>query len=122
MGKKKVENSGYVSRAKLTGFRVSPRKARLVVDLIRGKRVEAALDILNYCEKKTAPVVRKLILSAVSNASSSSVDVDELMIRRIWVNQAQTLRRSMPRARGSASPILKRFSTITVELDEIAAV
>jgi large subunit ribosomal protein L22 len=113
---------GYVSKAVLRNMRVSPRKARLVVDMIRGKQVERALDVLTCCDKKTAPVLRKLLLSAVANASEvSGVDVDELYVKRVWVDEGRTLGRIMPRARGMASPIRKRHSNITVMLDEIGA-
>jgi large subunit ribosomal protein L22 len=113
---------GYISKAILRDTRVSPRKARLVVDMVRGARVERALEILNCCDKKTAPVFKKLLLSAVANArEQSKVDVDELFIRQVWVDTGRTFQRIMPRARGSATPIKKRHSTITVVLDEIGA-
>jgi len=89
--------------------------------MVRGERVERALDILHTSDKKTAPLLRKLILSAVANASESGVDVDELYIKRAWVDAGRTIHRIMPRARGSASPIKKRHSTITVLLDEVGA-
>ncbi len=111
---------GYLSKAVLTNFRVSPRKARLVIDLIRGKKVQYALDVLATSPKKTAPILEKLLLSAVANAKDlhSNIDIDELVIKGAWVNEARRLGRSMPRARGSASPIIRRSSTITVVLDE----
>jgi large subunit ribosomal protein L22 len=112
---------GFIAMATLRNVRVAPRKARLVVDLIRGKQVEQALDILSCCDKKTALLVKKLLLSAVANASSQSVNVDELFVKRIWVNQGRTLHRIMPRARGTATPIRKRHSSITVLLDEVGA-
>lgn len=119
---KAKQTEGYISKAKLGNTRVPPQKARLVVDLVRGKQVETALDILDNSDKKTAPLVRKLILSAVANASErSGVDVDELFVKRIWVDEGKTLHRIMPRARGSANPIKKRHSSITVLLDEIGA-
>jgi large subunit ribosomal protein L22 len=127
MKKKKVQEkektvAGYVSKASLQHTRVSPRKARLVVDMIRGKPIEQALDILSCCDKKTAPLLKKLVLSAVANASQTSgVNVDELYIKSAWVNAGRTYHRVMPRARGSASPIRKRHSSITVLLDEVGA-
>lgn len=112
---------GSVSSATLSNVRVSPRKARLVVDLIRGNRVEVALDVLANCDKKTAPLVKKLLLSAVANASKNSgIDVDELYVKRAWVNEGRKLYRMMPRAQGRATPIRKRSSTITLVLDEVA--
>ena len=121
MAKKKNEAAdGLISKASLREVRVSPRKARLVVNLIRGKNVNDALDMLGNCDKKTAPLVKKLLLSAVANAEKqSSVDIDELVIKRIWVTEGKKLYRMMPRAQGRATPIRKRFSTITLHLDEI---
>jgi len=116
--RKKVEQ-GYVSTATLRNSRISPQKARLVVDLVRGKNVSQALQTLQFCDKKTAPLVRKLILSAVASAGArSGVNIDELYISRAWVNGAKMIKRFMPRAQGRATPIRKRHSSITVELDE----
>jgi large subunit ribosomal protein L22 len=113
---------GHVSKAKLSNARVSPRKARLVVNLVRGEKVERALDILETTDKKTAPLLKKLLLSAVANASTGQgVDVDELYVKSVWVDEGKTIKGIMPRARGSASPIRKRSSSITVLLDEIGA-
>ncbi len=120
--KKKQESDGYISKAILREVRVSPRKARLVVDLVRGQDVSSALDILANCDKKTAPMLKKLLMSAVANAESTSkVDIDELFVKRIWVSDGKILRRVIPRAQGRATPIRKRHSTITVMLDEIGA-
>lgn len=114
--------SGFVSRATLRNVRVSPRRARLVVDLVRGKKVEEAIGILEFTNKKTAPLLKKLLLSAVANArEQSSVDIDELMVKRAWVDEGRTLKRFIPRAHGRATPILKRHSHITVVLDELGA-
>lgn len=115
-------NEGFISKATLRHTRVPPQKARLVIDLIRGKKVETALDLLEACSKKTAPLMKKLLLSAVANAKQNvGVDVDELFVKRAWVDAGRTLKRILPRARGSASPIKKRHSSITVLLDEIGA-
>ena len=111
----------YVSKATLSGFRVSPRKARLVVDTIRGRSVGEAISILSFETKKSASIVKKLVLSAAANASRHSVDVDELYVKAIWVNEAKKAARWLPRAHGKATPIIKRSSTITVVLDEIVA-
>jgi large subunit ribosomal protein L22 len=119
MAKKKVIE-GFISKATLREVRVSPRKARLVVNLIRGKNVSDALDMLGNCDKKTAPLVKKLLLSAVANAEKqSSVDIDELVVKRIWVSEGKKLYRMIPRAQGRATPVRKRFSSITLHLDEI---
>lgn len=119
MAAKNSTEAGYVSKAILRNVRVSPRKARLVIDMVRGQPVGVALDMLERSTKKTAPMLKKLLLSAVANAQNlSSVDADELMVKRVWVDEARMLKRFMPRAQGRATPIRKRHSTITLELDE----
>ncbi len=115
-----MSTEGYLGKAILKNFNQSPRKARLVVDLVRGKKVSQALNLLTGSDKKTGPVLEKLLLSAIANAqyANSDIDVDDLYIKGAWVNEGIKLGRSMPRARGSASPIIKRRSTITLVLDE----
>ena len=99
--------------------RISPRKVRLVVDLVRGKKVEDAINILNFTQKRAAKTVYKLLKSAVANAETKGdIDVDNLFVKLIFVGQGPTLKRFMPRAMGRATPILKRTSHITVVLDE----
>ncbi len=116
---KAAAQEGFISKATLRGVHVAPSKARLVVDMIRGKRVGKALEALDYCDKKMGPLVRKLLMSAVANARNlSAVDIDELMVKRAWVNEAKMLKRFMPRAQGRATPIRKRYSIITLVLDE----
>ena len=119
MAKARV-NEGHISKAMLRNTRVSAQKARLVVNMIRGKKVDVALDELRCCTKSTAPVVEKLLLSAVANADNkqSGVDIDELYVKSAWVDEGKTYHRFMPRAHGRATPIKKRHSTITVVLDE----
>jgi large subunit ribosomal protein L22 len=113
---------GHISQATARNVRVPPRKARLVVDLVRGKDVGIALDVLTCCEKKTAAILKKLLLSAAANAQNKSdVDLDSLYVKRAWVNEGTTLKRFLPRAQGRATPLRKRHSTITVILDEVAA-
>lgn len=107
-------------RAYLKAVRVSPRKARLVIDLIRGKHVQDALDILKYTNKKTAPIVAKMVQSAISNATSSAtVDVDNLVVSTACVDEGPMFKRFMPRAQGRAFPIRKRSSHIKIELSEL---
>ena len=119
MAKSQLQDEGYIAKAQLRNFRVPPRKARLVVDMIRGRRVESALEVLDTCDKKTAPVIKKLLLSAAANAENQSkVDIDELYVKRAWVDEGRVLKRWLPRAHGRATPLLKRFSHITVLLDE----
>ena len=111
------------SKAVLKLARVSPRKARLVADLVRGREVGEALEILTFTRKKSAKFIKDLIESAVANAEfkakrdNSTLDIDDLVIKTIYVDGGPTLRRFRPRARGMATPVLKRTSHITVVLD-----
>ena len=107
------------SRATLRYVRLTPRKARLLVDLVRGKGVEDALGILDATPKRAARVVAKNLRSAMANAESQqNVDVDRLFIKRAWVDEGPTSARWMPRAQGRATPIQKKSSHITIVLDE----
>lgn len=99
--------------------RVSPRKAREVVNLIRGKSVEEANAILRLTPRGAAPVVRKVLDSAVANAENNHEMVaDELYVAQAHVDAGPTLRRFRPRAMGRATRIRKRTSHITVYVDE----
>ena len=105
--------------AKLSFVRLSPQKARLVVDMVRGKGVQEALNILKYSPQKAAEIVAKLVRSAVANAEQKGTgDVDRLVVKTIFVDQGPVLRRFMPKGRGSASRIRKPTSHITVVLGE----
>jgi large subunit ribosomal protein L22 len=106
------------AKAKLSNHRQSPRKVRLVVDSVRGKSVREALDILTYMPKKAALPVRKLIASAVANAKNLSMSEGTLKVKEISVDEGPTLYRRMPRARGTAYPIRKRTSHVSVTLEE----
>lgn len=101
--------------------RVSPRKARLVVDQIRGKGVEEALNILKFVPKRSAGVISKTLRAAVANAESTqSVDVDRLYVKRVKVDEGGMWKRFTPRAQGRATRIRKRLSHITIVLDELS--
>jgi large subunit ribosomal protein L22 len=100
-------------------IRISPQKARLVADLVRGKRVEDALNTLRFMPKKGARILRKIIESAVANATrNESIDVDTLYVKTIYVDGGTMLKRIRPMPMGRAGRILKRTSHITVVLDE----
>ena len=102
-------------------IRISSRKVRIVIDLIRGKQVDEALAMLRFTPKAASPVVEKVLLSAIANAENNPpyLNRDNLYVAEIYANQGPTLKRFMPRAKGSASPILKRSSHITVILDQV---
>jgi large subunit ribosomal protein L22 len=106
-------------RAKLRFVRISPRKARLVADLIRGKASEEALGILVFTKKSAAAIITKVLKSAIANASQKKgVDIDRLYVKSITVDQGPTMKRFTPRALGRATTIRKRTSHITIILDE----
>ncbi len=106
------------AQAKLRNVRLSSRKARLVVDMVRGKGIQEAMNILQVSPQKTAPILSKLLKSAVANAEQSGVsDVDQLFVKTVMVDQGPALKRFMPRAQGRASRIRKPTSHITVVLD-----
>ena len=106
-------------KAVAKNVRLTPRKVRLVLDLVRGKDVKEALAILKFTPRNTAPVVSKLIKSAVANATNNhQMNEEKLYVKTIYADEARGLKRWMPRAKGSASQILKRSSHITVVVDE----
>ncbi len=105
--------------ANLRHARISARKARLVADLVRGMPVEAAIGLLRFTPKKAAAMIKKVVESALDNAShSSGVDQDRLVIKTITVDEGPTAKRWMPRAMGRATRIRKRTSHIRVALTE----
>ena len=103
-------------KAVLKNYRQSPRKVRLLADLVRGKKVTDALAALQFVDKKAAEPFTKVVLSAQANAKQTGMDVSKLIIKNVSVNKGTVIKRFMPRARGSASAIKKRNSHITVEL------
>jgi len=108
------------TRAAAKYVRISPRKIRLIMDQIRGKKVEEALNLLSFAPQKGAFILRKLISSALANAeNNASVDVDTLYIKRMYADEGPTLKRFRPRAMGRATRIRKRTSHLTVILDEM---
>jgi large subunit ribosomal protein L22 len=105
--------------AKLKSVRLSPQKTRLVVDMVRGKAVQEALNILKFSPQRPADIVAKLVRSAVANAEQKGIeDVDRLFVKAVFVDQGPVLKRFMPRAQGRATKIRKPTSHITVVLDE----
>ncbi|AIQ49564.1 MULTISPECIES: 50S ribosomal protein L22 [Paenibacillus] len=107
------------AKAHARSVRISARKAKLVVDLIRGKQVGEAIAILRHTPKSASPVVEKLLNSAIANAEHNySMDVNSLFVSEIFVNQGPTMKRFRPRAMGRASRINKRTSHITLVVSE----
>ncbi len=106
-------------------IRMSPRKVRLVADLVRGKKVEAAVNMLHFTPRRAAKPVEKVIRSAVANAvnnqDSSNVDPEELFVREIQVNEGPTMRRYNPGPMGRASLIRKRSCHISVIVSDVPA-
>jgi large subunit ribosomal protein L22 len=105
-------------KALLKNYRQSPRKVRLVADLIKGNRVSEAFTQLKNLPKRASGPVEKLLASAVANAKSAGIDMDNLYVENVTVNKGIVLKRSMPRARGSASRINKRTSHVMLTLIE----
>jgi large subunit ribosomal protein L22 len=102
------------ARAIARYVRVSPRKARMVIDLIRGKRVSSALEILQFSERNVAEIVEKCLNSAVANAERDGAKADNLVVIRTFADEGPTLKRIRARAKGSAARINKRTCHITV--------
>ncbi len=107
------------ARAVAKYIRMSPQKVRLVVDLVRGKKVEEARQILLFTRKDAAGPVRKVLNSALANAKQNpNIDENILFVKEVFVDQGPSLKRWRARAQGRAASIKKRMSHITVVLDE----
>lgn len=99
----------------LKGVRISPQKARLVADLIRGKKVDNALNILNFNPTKGAEIIKRVVESAIANAENNNgADIDELKIKTIYIDKGVVLKRIRAQSKGRAGKILKPTSHITV--------
>lgn len=105
-------------KAFLKNYRQSPRKVRLVADLLRGKKIDEAIVALNYLPKRASTTIKKLLLSAVANAKNMNKNIDNLYIKDFTVDKGIVLKRMMPRAMGRGARINKRTSHITIVLDE----
>jgi large subunit ribosomal protein L22 len=96
------------TKASVRGVRLSVDKGRLVADMVRGKKVDQALDILSFTQKKAAGIIRKALASAIANAEhNDGADIDELKVKSIYVEQGATLKRSSARAKGRGNSISK---------------
>lgn len=106
-------------KARAKFIRTSPRKARMVTDLVKGRGVGEALNILAFTKRAPAKIISKLLKSAIANADQmKNIDVDTLFIKQISVDQGPTMKRYRPRAMGRATMIRRRMSHITVVLEE----
>ncbi len=106
--------------AKLKYVRLSPQKARLVADQIRGLPVERAVELLAFSDKKAAGILKKVLESAIANAEhNEGADIDELHVQTVVVDQGPTQKRFRARARGRVNHILKRTSHITLTVSDI---
>ena len=106
-------------KAILRYLRISPRKVRLVADLIRDKHVEEALNILQFTEKASSKPLAKLVKSAVANADQmEGVNIDKLYIKTLFVDGGPVMKRYMPRAMGRATPVRHRTSHVTLHLEQ----
>jgi large subunit ribosomal protein L22 len=105
--------------AVLKFVRLSPMKGRLVADLVRGKKVDEALNILKFSNQRAAGIIKKVLDSAIANAENNNgADVDELRVSEILVDEGPTMKRIRPRAKGRADRILKRTSHVTVRVSD----
>ena len=112
-------NADKRPRAHARYIRITSRKVKIVIDLIRGKKVDEALAILMYTPKAASPVVAKLLNSAIANAvNNQEMDRNTLYVAEVYANPGPTLKRFVARSRGSAAPMLKRPSHISVVLDQ----
>ena len=107
------------TQATLRNTHISPQKLRLMADLIRGMPVDRALNILAFSNKKAAPIMKKVLESAIANAEhNDGADIDTLKVAAVWVNQGMPMKRLRARARGRADRILKRTSHLTITVAE----
>ena len=105
-------------QAKHRFARISARKARLIVDLVRGRNAQEALNILKFTPNRSAGMISKVITSAVANANEAEADVDLLYVLEARVDEGPVMKRFQPKDRGRAHPILKRTSHITVVVEQ----
>jgi len=100
--------------------KIAPRKARLILDLIRGRGVEDALAVLKFSKKRAAVLVSKVVQSAVANAGEQEADTGSLFVKEAWADPGPTMKRFNPKDRGKAYSIMKRTSHLVVSLEERA--
>jgi large subunit ribosomal protein L22 len=104
------------AKAQLNSYRASPRKVRLVVDAVRGKKIKDALTNLDFISKGAALPIQKLLASALANAKNLSIPTENLIVKEISADAGKTLHRRRPRSRGMSNPIRKRTTHVSVTL------
>lgn len=105
--------------AKLRHAHISAQKCRLVADQIRGLGADRALNVLNFSTKKAAPLIKKVLVSAISNAEhNEGADIDELKVATICVDEGPTMKRMRARAKGRGNRVLKRTSHVTITVSD----
>jgi large subunit ribosomal protein L22 len=108
------------AKATLSNYRQSPRKVRVVANLVRGQKVDDAMNTLAFVAKRSAEPLQKLLASAVANARSQSISVENLVVKEIRVDGGKILYRRQPMSRGRAFVIRKRTSHVDIVLEEVA--
>ncbi|MFH1223735.1 MAG: 50S ribosomal protein L22 [Pseudomonadota bacterium] len=105
--------------AKTRYTRIAPRKLRLVADMIRGQMVSKAISTLKFTPKRGGKIMYKTLMSAVANAETkATMDVDNLYVKKVWVDEGPMMKRYMPKAQGRATEIRKKMSHLNIVLDE----
>lgn len=117
--RKQARNDGPAT-ASMTSVRISARKARVLADVVRGMPVEQALTVLAFQQRAGAPLLKKVLDSAVANADQRKMDLDTLVVADVQIDKAGMLKRFLPRAHGRATPFKKQLSHITVKLASAA--
>ena len=105
-------------KARVSHYRISPRKARLVADMIRGLAVDQAMTALQFSKKRAAWYYRAVLKSALANAEEADADISRLIVRESRADEGPTIKRFQPKDRGRAHPIMKRTSHLHIVLDE----
>ena len=113
---RKQKRADAGASARLQGVRISARKVRVLADAVRGMPVEQALTLLAFQQRAGAPLLKKVLDSAVANADQRKMDLDALVVADVQIDKAGMLKRFLPRAHGRATPFKKQLSHITVKL------
>ncbi len=121
MSKKKIDKDmEQVAKASVKSIKVSPQKANLVLQMIRGLNAEQAINVLDFSRRRISSEIKKILKSAISNAENNhQLDIDKLVIKEATVGKSMVMKRFRPRARGRSGKILKPYSKIKIIVKEI---